>query len=119
MYEPDLSKIHAVLDCYCAFVGINPVQIRGEYINYKDIQHRYKAISVVLRIFQPEKLVLLKTKVKSSIYKETSPYLNISNDTLQKSIICACNQYDLYSDFKKEIKQIANYYLIHSRFNSN
>ncbi|MBB2951381.1 MULTISPECIES: hypothetical protein [Sphingobacterium] len=119
MYEPDLSKIHAVLDCYCAFVGINPVQIRGEYINYKDIQHRYKAISVVLRIFQPEKLVLLKTKVKSSIYKETLPYLNISNDTLQKSIICACNQYDLYSDFKKEIKQIANYYLIHSRSNSN
>ena len=116
IYESDLSKISQVIDCYCKFVGIPSQQIMGEYINYKDIQHRYKAIAVVLRIFQPEKLDNLKTKVKSSIYKELGPYLKINNDTLQKSIICACNQFDLYRDFKKEIKQIANYYLIDRHF---
>jgi len=116
IYESDLSKISQVIDCYCQFVGIPSQQIMGEYINYKDIQHRYKAIAVVLRIFQPEKLDNLKTKVKSSIYKELGPYLKINNDTLQKSIICACNQFDLYRDFKKEIKQIANYYLIDRHF---
>lgn len=118
IYESDLSKISKVIDCYCQFVNIPTKQIMGEYINYKDIQHRYKAIAVVLRIFQPEKLDNLKTKVKSNIYKELGPYLQINNDTLQKSIICACNQFDLYRDFKKEIKQIANYYLIEARFNN-
>lgn len=119
IYESDLSKINKVIDCYCQFVGIPPQQIMGEYINYKDIQHRYKAIAVVLRIFQPEKLDNQKTKVKSSIYKELGPYLKINNDTIQKSIICACNQFDLYRDFKREIKQIANYYLIDTRFNND
>lgn len=119
IYESDLSKISQVIDCYCQFVGIPSQQIMGEYINYKDIQHRYKAIAVVLRIFQPEKLNNLKTKVKSSIYKELGPYLKINNDTLQKSIICACNQFDLYRDFKKEIKQIANYYLIDRHFDGD
>ncbi|WP_312791872.1 hypothetical protein [Sphingobacterium sp.] len=118
IYEPDLSKISQVIDCYCEFVNIPSQQIMGEYINYKDIQHRYKAIAVVLRIFQPEKLDNLKTKVKSSIYKELGPYLKINSDTLQKSIICACNQFDLYREFKKEIKQVANYYLINARLNN-
>jgi hypothetical protein len=117
IYEPDLSKISQVIDCYCEFMGITTQQIMGEYINYKDIQHRYKAIAVVLRIFQPEKLSNLKTKVKSTIYKELGPYLKINSDTLQKSIICACNQFDLYTEFKKDIKQATNYYFIHKRFN--
>ncbi len=117
IYEPDLSKISQVIDCYCDFMRITPQQIMGEYINYKDIQHRYKAIAVVLRIFQPEKLDNLKTKVKSTIYKELEPYLKINSDTLQKSIICACNQFDMYNDFKKDIKQAANYYFINKRFN--
>lgn len=117
IYEPDLSKISQVIDCYCEFKGIPPQQIMGEYINYKDIQHRYKAIAVVLRIFQPEKLDNLKAKVKSMIYKELGPYLKINGDTLQKSIICACNQFDMYNDFKKDIKQAANYYFINKRFN--
>ncbi|MNI69661.1 hypothetical protein D3C73_1254240 [compost metagenome] len=98
-------------------MGIPNQQIKGEYINYKDIQHRYKAIAVVLRIFQPEKLDNLKTKVKSTIYKELGPYLKINSDTLQKSIICACNQFDLYNDFRKDIKQAVNYYFINKRFN--
>lgn len=118
IYEPDLSRIGKVVDSYCEFVGIPVQQIMGEYINYKDIQHRYKAIAVVLRIFQPEKLDNLKTKVKSTIYKELAPYLKINSDALQKSIICACNQFDMYSDFKKDIKQAANYYLLTIRFNS-
>lgn len=118
IYEPDLSKISQVIDCYCDFMGINTQQIMGEYISYKNIQHRYKAIAVVLRIFQPEKLDNLKTKVKSTIYKKLGPYLKINSDTLQKSIICACNQFDLYSDFRKDIKQAANYYFIHKRFNA-
>lgn len=117
IYEPDLSKISQVIDCYCDFMRIPPQQIMGEYINYKDIQHRYRAIAVVLRIFQPEKLDNLKTKVKSTIYKELEPYLKINSDTLQKSIICACNQFDMYNDFKKDIKQAANYYFINKRFN--
>ncbi|WP_343565394.1 hypothetical protein [Sphingobacterium sp.] len=117
IYEPDLSKISQVIDSYCEFKGIPPQQIMGEYINYKDIQHRYKAIAVVLRIFQPEKLDNLKTKVKSMIYKELGPYLKINSDTLQKSIICACNQFDMYKDFKKDIKQATNYYFINKRFN--
>jgi hypothetical protein len=117
IYEPDLTKISKVIDCYCKFTGVPALQIMGEYIKYKDIQHRYKAIAVVLRIFQPEKLDNLKTKVKSNIYKELGPYLKINNDTLQKSIICACNQFDMYSDFKKDVKQAANYYLINTRFN--
>lgn len=117
IYEPDLSKISQVIDCYCEFMGIPPQQIMGEYINYKDIQHRYKAIAVVLRIFQPEKLDNLKAKVKSTIYKELGPYLKINSDTLQKSIICACNQFDMYNDFKKDIKQATNYYFINKRFN--
>ncbi|GAA4168694.1 hypothetical protein GCM10022218_04170 [Sphingobacterium ginsenosidimutans] len=117
IYEPDLSKISQVIDCYCEFMGIPSQQIMGEYINYKDIQHRYKAIAVVLRIFQPEKLDNLKTKVKSTIYKELGPYLKINSDTLQKSIICACNQFDMYNDFKKDIKQATNYYFINKRFN--
>lgn len=118
IYEPDLSRIGKVVDSYCEFVGIPVQQIMGEYINYKDIQHRYKAIAVVLRIFQPEKLDNLKTKVKSTIYKELAPYLKINSDALQKSIICACNQFDMYSDFKKDVKQAANYYLLTIRFNS-
>ena len=117
IYEPDLTKISQVIDCYCEFMGIPAQQIMGEYINYKDIQHRYKAIAVVLRIFQPEKLDNLKTKVKSTIYKELGPYLKINSDTLQKSIICACNQFDLYNDFRKDIKQAVNYYFINKRFN--
>ncbi|WP_282637833.1 hypothetical protein [Sphingobacterium thalpophilum] len=117
IYEPDLSKISTVIDYYCDFMGIPPQQIRGEYIKYKDIQHRYKAIAVVLRIFQPEKLDNLKTKVKSNIYKELGPCLKINSDTLQKSIICACNQFDMYKDFKIDVKQAANYYLINTRFN--
>ncbi|RKE52652.1 hypothetical protein [Sphingobacterium detergens] len=117
IYEPDLSKISQVIDCYCEFMGIPSQQIMGEYINYKDIQHRYKAIAVVLRIFQPEKLDNLKAKVKSTIYKELGPYLKINSDTLQKSIICACNQFDMYNDFKKDIKQATNYYFINKRFN--
>ena len=117
IYEPDLSKIRQVIDCYCEFMKIPSQQIMGEYINYKDIQHRYKAIAVVLRIFQPEKLDNLKTKVKSTIYKELGPYLKINSDTLQKSIICACNQFDMYNDFKKDIKQATNYYFINKRFN--
>jgi len=117
IYEPDLSKISQVIDCYCEFTGIPSQQIMGEYINYKDIQHRYKAIAVVLRIFQPEKLDNQKTKVKSTIYKELGPYLKINSDTLQKSIICACNQFDMYNDFKKDIKQATNYYFINKRFN--
>jgi len=117
IYEPDLSKISTVIDYYCDFMGIPPQQIRGEYIKYKDIQHRYKAIAVVLRIFQPEKLDNLKTKVKSNIYKELGPCLKINSDTLQKSIICACNQFDMYKDFKTDVKQAANYYLINTRFN--
>ncbi|WP_312332133.1 hypothetical protein [Sphingobacterium sp.] len=119
IYEPDLSKISKVIDCYCKIAGIPIQQIMGEYINYSDIQHRYKAIAVVLRIFQPEKLTNLKTKVKSTIYKELGPCLKINNDILQKSIICACNQFDLYRDFKMEIKQVANYYLIDARFNKD
>lgn len=117
IYEPDLTKISQVIDCYCEFMGIPNQQIKGEYINYKDIQHRYKAIAVVLRIFQPEKLDNLKTKVKSTIYKELGPYLKINSDTLQKSIICACNQFDMYNDFRKDIKQAVNYYFINKRFN--
>jgi len=117
IYEPDLTKISQVIDCYCEFMGISAQQIMGEYINYKDIQHRYKAIAVVLRIFQPEKLDNLKTKVKSTIYKELGPYLKINSDTLQKSIICACNQFDMYNDFRKDIKQAVNYYFINKRFN--
>ena len=117
IYEPDLSRISQVIDSYCEFMGIPAQQIMREYINYKDIQHRYKAIGVVLRNFQPEKLDNLKIKVKSTIYKELGPYLKINSDTLQKSIICACNQFDMYNDFKKDIKQAANYYFINKRFN--
>lgn len=116
IYEPDLSKISLVISSYCEFIHIAPQQIMGE-CNYKAIQHRYKAIAVVLRIFQPEKLQNQKAKVKSTIYKELGPYLKINSDTLQKSIICACNQFDMYKDFKKDIKQAANYYFINKRFN--
>lgn len=117
IYEPDLSKISLVIASYCEFIHIEPQQIMGEYISYKAIQHRYKAIAVVLRIFQPEKLQNQKAKVKSTIYKELGPYLKINSDTLQKSIICACNQFDMYKDFKKDIKQATNYYFINKRFN--